>query len=303
MCDIREMTLDSLPGGPYHFHKDVHDGASGRRYALLSDPSGEFVVCSWQMQQFTRFLYFHGLYRRAGIAVPRLLHCQEEQKIIIQEYLQDRAQSRVGGAYLEDNLDALATTIARLQTAIEPRQLTRSFRRDLLAYEWQQLIVDRLLLGRVRPFWARLGEQLNTVFQAPEVPGHRDLQSSNIFLDNGRIYLIDFQDTMLCHPLYDIVSLVWDSYLSLTSAKRWQLAVQLAQRLAPQFCESELISVALQRKLHDLGAFLRALDNGKAHFSAYLLPTRNMIDELLHRLWPDQHFIEEIWQKTAVYTP
>jgi aminoglycoside/choline kinase family phosphotransferase len=46
---------------------------------------------------------------------------------------------------------------------------------------------------------------------------HRDFHSRNMLIhkDNGRLYLVDFQDSLAASPFYDVVSFAFDSYLDM----------------------------------------------------------------------------------------
>ncbi len=96
---------------------------------------------------------------------------------------------------------------------------------------------------------------------------HRDFQSSNIFYNDnpiqGNFEIIDYQDARSGSPIYDLVSLLWDSYIS--------IPLKLKQNLIKLFYENhELVQkyfnweqyqkaidyTIIQRKLHDAGAFV-----------------------------------------------
>ncbi|MEA3346802.1 MAG: phosphotransferase, partial [Candidatus Auribacterota bacterium] len=51
----------------------------------------------------------------------------------------------------------------------------------------------------------------------PKVVTHRDYHSRNIFLKDGKIYVLDFQDARLGPRQYDLCSLLRDSYFPLPS--------------------------------------------------------------------------------------
>src|SRR6185437_8968993 len=53
--------------------------------------------------------------------------------------------------------------------------------------------------------------------EQPKFVCHRDYHSRNLMLKLGRIYVIDFQDARLGPLQYDLVSLVHDSYVNLSS--------------------------------------------------------------------------------------
>jgi len=52
---------------------------------------------------------------------------------------------------------------------------------------------------------------------------HRDYHSRNVMIKNDNLYIIDFQDARLGPILYDIVSLVFDPYVSLSPAAQQEL--------------------------------------------------------------------------------
>lgn len=55
----------------------------------------------------------------------------------------------------------------------------------------------------------------DTLDKQPKFVCHRDYHSRNLMLKLGRIYVIDFQDARLGPLQYDLVSLVYDSYVNL----------------------------------------------------------------------------------------
>ena len=48
----------------------------------------------------------------------------------------------------------------------------------------------------------------------PYQSGHRDFHSRNLFIKNGQIYMIDFQDAGCFPRFYDAVSLIYDVYVN-----------------------------------------------------------------------------------------
>lgn len=57
----------------------------------------------------------------------------------------------------------------------------------------------------------------------PRVLVHRDFQSQNIIIRNGRAYLIDFQGIRLGLSKYDLASLLFDPYVALSANERGEL--------------------------------------------------------------------------------
>jgi len=78
------------------------------------------------------------------------------------------------------------------------------------------------------------------------VLAHRDYHFRNILVQNGKICVIDFQDTRMAPEFYDNVSLLFDNYLDLDST---------IPEVEPDMDNAALRWVALQRNLKALGTF------------------------------------------------
>ncbi|MBN2055954.1 phosphotransferase [bacterium] len=119
-------------------------------------------------------------------------------------------------------------------------------------------------------FFERVAAELE---QPPWVLTHRDFQSSNLMIDgDGWLRLIDFQDSRTGPPQYDLASLLYDSYVTLSGSDReWMVRHYRALRPDhdPDF-DRRLLLTIVQRKLHDAGAFAFAAMNGKPRFLTYI---------------------------------
>jgi aminoglycoside/choline kinase family phosphotransferase len=82
---------------------------------------------------------------------------------------------------------------------------------------------------------------------------HRDFHSRNMMFYKGELYLIDFQDSLVASPYYDLVSFAFDSYLDLGSLRKFFLK-EYEKRLHPIDME-QLHLAALQRNIKALGTF------------------------------------------------
>ena len=103
---------------------------------------------------------------------------------------------------------------------------------------------------------------------------HRDYHSRNILVDKGRYSLIDFQDARVGPASYDMVSLIFDPYVTLTLKERFTLLEQ-GQNIVgakSEGAKSALLDswkpCALQRLIKALGSF------------AYLTQVKNRGDYL-----------------------
>jgi N-acetylmuramate 1-kinase len=96
----------------------------------------------------------------------------------------------------------------------------------------------------------------------PQVLTHRDYHSKNVMVKGEELYIIDFQDARLGPPQYDLVSLLYDSYVNICDEFRDELFkgyIEKYESLNPQFDRHEFTEVynlcALQRNLKAIGTF------------------------------------------------
>ncbi len=82
---------------------------------------------------------------------------------------------------------------------------------------------------------------------------HRDFHSRNMLHHKEEIYLVDFQDSLVASPYYDLVSFAFDSYLDLKSLRDFLLK-EFTQRVQP-IDEKQLYLAAAQRNIKALGTF------------------------------------------------
>jgi aminoglycoside/choline kinase family phosphotransferase len=91
---------------------------------------------------------------------------------------------------------------------------------------------------------------------------HRDFHSRNIMIRDEDVAVIDFQDARLGPPSYDLVSLVFDSYVPLSPETRMNLLNEglqfiknLAGSVASERAKDEWRPMLLQRQLKAIGSF------------------------------------------------
>ncbi len=108
---------------------------------------------------------------------------------------------------------------------------------------------------------------------------HRDFQSRNIVVDQGRLGLVDFQGARLGPSQYDLAALLGDPYVDLEPGLRHRLLrryLELRSELGPFDAAAFLAGwpcVALCRAMQALGAYaFLTRRRGRGHFAAYVAP-------------------------------
>ncbi len=123
------------------------------------------------------------------------------------------------------------------------------------------------LTGETESHFLQFAAEISETLDIPEkVFVHRDFQSSNLLCANNGIpshfKIIDFQDARLGNPIYDVVSLLWDSYIDIPEKLREEILERYFFKLKkldyawePNDYRKMVDYAVIQRKLHDAGAF------------------------------------------------
>ncbi len=127
--------------------------------------------------------------------------------------------------------------------------------------------------------------------QLPQVVCHRDYHSRNIMLHRDQTYIIDFQDARLGPCQYDLVSLLRDSYVDLTSEQEDLLLKYYFDKIPESvtlgwetFLANYKVQI-LQRTLKACGSFSSFYNQKKdtryiKHIQPTLLKTKKILFEL-----------------------
>ncbi|MCB1138395.1 MAG: phosphotransferase [Leptospiraceae bacterium] len=132
--------------------------------------------------------------------------------------------------------------------------------------------------------------------QDPQVFTHRDLHSRNILLDSSdsrEFTIIDFQDARAGNRFYDLASLVFDPYASLSREVQTACIDYYFQKCSLEKGRGILYLQGLQRVLKALGSYLYlGREMGKADFLNCIPPALDQLEGCLHLgRFPDSVFL------------
>ncbi|MEO0122864.1 MAG: phosphotransferase [candidate division WOR-3 bacterium] len=107
---------------------------------------------------------------------------------------------------------------------------------------------------------------------------HRDYQSQNIFVKNGRIRIVDFQSARIGPLTYDLASLLRDAYVRIDRKNENKLIsyyLSCLEKKKVKIAKEKFFEIyqitAIQRHMQALGAFANlSLNKGKTHFKKYI---------------------------------
>jgi N-acetylmuramate 1-kinase len=167
---------------------------------------------------------------------------------------------------------------------------------DARLYEWEQgyffdqfasrfscFDPDRLAaLRRSAPF-RELAESLAAL---PRSLVHRDFQSQNIIVRDGRAWMIDYQGVREGRPEYDVASLLYDPYVSLSIGERAGLFAfyqELRRESDGVEVTGEILAMAAcQRLMQALGAYGKlGVGDGKTAFLRHIPAAVANLQEVL----------------------
>ncbi len=271
-------------------------GASVRRYYLLkmgkeSYFPGKNVVLmnvpTDRVEMLDDYLNISYYLRRHGIARPQVYELHRDQGWIFVEhgqgecldvFLKSNPQHPLRDLYIQ-----LIDFLLDLQHRAKPENhcpaFNRFFDEEKYSFEFQFHVKEQLL---TRHFQYKMSPSENGQFEkfAKEISRfldikldlfvHRDFQSSNIFCKPKKsrynFQIIDFQDARSGNPVYDLVAILWDSYVNVPPELKEELLQYYYEKqpfirnnFKPEVYRKWVDYSIIQRKLHDAGAFVYTL--------------------------------------------
>jgi N-acetylmuramate 1-kinase len=286
----------------------IEKGGSDRKfYRVRCSPEQTLILVKYSLEreenrhyvQIAKFLVAH------GIRVPKIYYHDPDEGLIWIEDLGEedlfgcrRESWLVRRAFYESALDE----IARLHSL--PESVCVKMRQHLPAefnaalYVWEQNYFFENCLGRyfkidnaklaalaALPALNEIAERLASL---PRVLVHRDFQSQNVLMRNGRAYLIDFQGMRPGLPEYDLASLLFDPYVDLSTVERAELIAYYRGRQTENGLtidgdfDDTLRLCAMQRLMQALGAYgFLGLVKRRKDFLQYISPAMKSLRAII----------------------
>ena len=281
--------------------------ASDRKYfrVLLRNAPTQVLAVHPQAIDFERlpFANVSRLYSAMPVPVPHILGHSNPLGIIALEDLGDvTLQAHLGAATFTEHKALYREAVTLIDTLqrrgaelASPEYVPYAIAFDVEKLTWElQFFTKHFLEGyRGAALSASARSALTAEYAAiveelaaePRVLCHRDYHSRNLMLHEGRLYIIDFQDTRMGPDTYDLVSLLRDSYMDFTEQLVEDLiAFFLALRgsggsrpasEAKEF-RRRFDLMALQRNLKALGTFgFQTISRGNPVYIQYIPRTLN----------------------------
>lgn len=259
--------------------------ASNRRYERLTARDGQRAVLmdapADKGEDVRPFVLLANHLRNIGLSAPEILAQDAERGFLLLEDLGDSLFARLMAAdpssqhplytaALEVLLSLRGTCTPDLP-AYDAVQMT-----DLafLAFEKYLPAAGGLETDAADRFRSKFSELLATHVRGPSVLVHRDFHAENlIWLPErdgvARVGLLDFQDAMIGHPAYDLVSLLQDARRDVPPDIHEAMIAFYLQRTGddPEKFTAAYAVLGVQRNMRILGVFARLCsDYGKPNY-------------------------------------
>lgn len=264
----------------------VNHGGSDRRFWRGSGCAAGLVAVHYGEEKAENARYAHcaEFLHRHGLRVPVVLaHDVPWRRILMEDAgTEDLWSHRAEQwAVRRELYGQTLTQLARLH-ALDLREagaehvLREPFDEEL--YRWEQDYFFANYLGAEKSEVMRAAvpmvEQARELAARPRVLVHRDFQSQNVMVRDGRVTLIDFQGMRAGLAGYDVASLLYDPYVALDVEERGELSelyATLAGREDRLAWQVELEACARQRLMQALGAYgFLAVAQGKPAFLQHI---------------------------------
>lgn len=249
-------------------------GASDRTIARVKSPvHDDFIGIHWteEREDNDQFVPVAQFLHKARLRVPEILHDRSRHRVALVQDLGDTDLLSLREEPFETREPYYRSAfeqIDRLFFARVPDELELMPPFDAELYRWEQeLFFEYLVEGllerdadalRENPAFASLAERLGTVARHLV---HRDFQSQNLMIHEGKTWMIDFQGLRRGRQEYDLASLIFDPYMDHSAEERERL-LDLWEDVSDERPETSLFhECAAQRLMQALGAYGRILGN------------------------------------------
>ncbi len=307
----------------FEVHRLAGDASSRKYYRVICDDSSWALMVWDPFEDIERypFLNIQKHFEKCGILVPKIFGVDGKKGLVLLEDLGDLTLERkfwenqdqsLALPFYKKTMDELVKIHTSGSNAINPPPICQTVEFDAEKFIWElNYAKTHLLEGlceiKLSP---QVSAELNTIFvdlaeklaSEKKVVCHRDFHSRNVMLKLGRTFIIDFQDARKGPRQYDLVSLLYDSYVDLNHEMKSLLLDYYISQLPEgdrKECEGETFSNILslqviQRCFKACGSFASFYQTRKdTRYLKYLLPTLRTVESEL-RDYPEYKTLAHI---------
>ncbi|NJM37085.1 MAG: phosphotransferase [Akkermansiaceae bacterium] len=246
----------------------IKRGASGRTIVRVKSKVHEtFIGVHWteEREDNSQFVPVAHFLKQAKLRVPTIIHDRARYRVALVEDLGDTDLLSLKDRPFAERIPYYRSAFEQVDKLFYAKpakdfHLMPPF--DEKLYRWEQqyffehMVEDFLGMDadalRENPVFTELAERLGKVARHLV---HRDFQSQNLLIKDGKIWLIDFQGLRRGRQEYDLASLIFDPYLDHSAEEREHL-LGIWEDIADERPQETLFhECAAQRLMQALGAY------------------------------------------------
>ena len=273
----------------YKLTQRLDQGGSERQFfRAMKDAHTVVVVYDREIEPYIEL--YHHLFAN-GIPVPKVHHYDVDEKYMIQEDLGEeslfalstkdeeftRVYKPVIDVLIKLQLDGRPSTPVTCTYDQDHIRWEQEYFRDFFLIQYCGLSKAELS-GLELDFHNLAGRVLNLTAPISDYLMHRDFQSQNIYLKDGKIRVIDFQSARIGPLTYDLAALLRDAYVRIDTEQEREFVQYYINGVGERGIDiskddfwSAYEFTCLQRNMQALGAFANlSLNKGKPHFQQFI---------------------------------
>lgn len=282
--------------------------ASNRRYWRLNLESGSFIIMEYLQSPFqgeevgsvsglkNPYVEVQMIFEKYGLPVPKIYYDFSKDNLLVIEDLGDNLLEYI---LISKRGEALLCYYYKCIDLIEKLQEIplesvgdtiigrRKFDFKLLRWEldhFYEYCVKKLDISLSKGEEEKLNSTFDSIAEEitsfPYIVTHRDFQSRNLILSKGDLYIIDFQDALIGPLVYDLVALLADSYINISSQVQLKGVEYFSKikNLNKEQVRYMFYLQLIQRKLKDAGRFIFIeREKHNRSFLRYVIPSLNYV--------------------------
>ncbi|MFK7850796.1 MAG: phosphotransferase [Akkermansiaceae bacterium] len=285
ILSISRQFLDVDPTTPITM-VPIKRGASGRTIVRVKTPvHDDFVGIHWtdEREDNCQFVPIAEFLKKSRFNVPTILHDRSPHNVALIEDLGDVDLQSMKDEPFKKRLPFYRSALEQIDRLFYTRvpadlELMPPF--DGSLYRWEQTyFFDRFIEDFLKESPVSL-EKDEAFMEIAEGLGsshkhlvHRDFQSQNLMIKDGKVYLIDFQGLRRGRQEYDLASLIFDPYMDHSKEEQSEL-LDLWEDISDERPETSLFhKCAAQRLMQSLGAFGNIIENRRDDWYRQHIPS------------------------------
>jgi aminoglycoside/choline kinase family phosphotransferase len=298
---------DRMPGGGFSDKAQISEitrGGSDRHFLRVQEDglTAVMLVQPGAGPEFERYVRIGDFLRGNGIAVPNFYSVDKRGVVIMEDLGNIHLVDALDGADLQAELSfyrECIDIILRLHSTVTEAEREAGLLNDMIFSEdvllgESEYFAREFVTGyaglRIPDGWdEERGTLARELASQPPVFMHRDFQSRNIMVKDGRLRVLDFQTAHRGPGMYDLASLLKDPYHPVEPGSRKTLLMEVYYRVIGDGSEPEggfegfndrFLLAGIQRNMQALAAFsYLGMKKGKTEFLRYILPGIGLLEE------------------------